>query len=172
MQVKTPCEILHPSPHWKVGLLTSPSQLPKNLRKDRERFHNGDPAGFDLRPVQPALTRVSKQVRADTLPMFYGAMLVEVNCCQQLYRNQICGWFENIGQENSGMIRSIKLDCRLYYRRHDQTPPTRVESESEERIHCRIALLLEQLGVRKEAIVGWRGESFEEMVAAGRALGL
>jgi hypothetical protein len=105
--------------------------------------------------------------------MFYGAMLVEADCWG-FYRTKIYEWLKKIGQENSGMIRNMKVDCRLPGVRRRKKPdvPSKQQNDMAERTHCRFALRLEELGVNMAAIVGWRGESFEEMVAAGRALGV
>lgn len=58
--------------------------------------------------TQPALTKVSKKVRAETLPMFYGKHIfvfivfeVERDC------DSILRWLSRIGMENAEMLRKV-----------------------------------------------------------------
>lgn len=62
---------------------------------------------------QPALTKVSTQVRKDTLPIFYG----NHSFLFTLFDREVDGasilkWVRKIGEENAGMLRTVKIVVR------------------------------------------------------------
>lgn len=60
---------------------------------------------------QPALTRVSKAVRHESLPIFYGRNTFTVNLVS-IRRNMIMGWLESIGATNRTMLKNCRTWCR------------------------------------------------------------
>ncbi|KAK5687713.1 hypothetical protein LTS10_001853 [Elasticomyces elasticus] len=73
-------------------------------------------AGLPRNPaLQPAITKVSRQLRGETLPMFYGINEFCVigndadNGKIQSGDAQVCKWLNGIGVQNAQMIRSFQM---------------------------------------------------------------
>lgn len=85
---------------------------------DYTEYHN---YGTEAWLKQPPLTRVCKQLREETLPIYYGAntFLMHVwenesekikGRTQKLYSQGTRPWLKSIGEENRGMINSVVLE--------------------------------------------------------------
>ena len=62
---------------------------------------------------QPALTKVSKQVRNDTLPIFYGShSFLFALFDREVDSVSIFKWVRSIGKDNAGMLRTVKIVVR------------------------------------------------------------
>lgn len=65
------------------------------------------------RVEQPALTKVSKEVRNDTLPIFYGSHSFLLTLFDRdADIASIFKWFRKIGKENAALLREVKIVVR------------------------------------------------------------
>ncbi|KAK5721181.1 hypothetical protein LTR17_014822 [Elasticomyces elasticus] len=71
---------------------------------------------YEWTAAQPAITRVSRQVRADTLAMFYGTnhFIVEFRYVQSVTLAKVedhkaSQWLEAIGPQNAAAIKAITI---------------------------------------------------------------
>ncbi|KAI5362119.1 Putative Immunoglobulin-like domain-containing protein [Septoria linicola] len=57
---------------------------------------------------QPSVTRVNKQIRSETLPMFYGNLQVTLRCASEdISESQDLKWLRQIGKANAGLLNSL-----------------------------------------------------------------
>lgn len=75
--------------------------------------------GHVIEIAQPNVTRTCKQVRADTLPTFYGshAFILTLFDIEEDAKS-ITSWLEMIGPANAGMLRNLKVVYRKKRKSH------------------------------------------------------
>ena len=62
---------------------------------------------------QPALTKVSKEVRNDTLPIFYGSHCFMFTLFDRNTESaSIFKWVRNIGKDSAALLREVKIVVR------------------------------------------------------------
>ena len=62
---------------------------------------------------QPALTKVSKQVRDETLPIFYGSQSFLLTLFdREVDSASIFKWVRTIGKDNAGLLRKVSIVVR------------------------------------------------------------
>lgn len=69
------------------------------------------------RIAQSALTMVNKQIRMETLPIFYGAQSFLFTIFGRDAKNSVFKWLRTIGQRNASYLRSIKI---VYRKKRDR----------------------------------------------------
>ena len=57
---------------------------------------------------QPDITKVCKQIRTDTLPMYYSNMHIKVRGVEEYLGKQFA-WFERIGKANAALLKHIYI---------------------------------------------------------------
>ncbi|KAK5013629.1 hypothetical protein LTR60_003383, partial [Cryomyces antarcticus] len=76
--------------------------------QERIAFHH-EHATAMAQSSQPPLTKVSRQIRAESLPVFYGGNWFE---CGRFFASflNLLGWFKAIGNHNCALIRHVVFD--------------------------------------------------------------
>lgn len=104
----SPAYILINFDEWRGRLYNSvPCPLTHNLelQKRDKRLQLPQP---DKRLRQPPLTRVSRQVRDETLPIFYGNHRFVCTLFDPVEQEQmLLAWLEKIGPISAGLIREL-----------------------------------------------------------------
>ncbi|SMQ50791.1 unnamed protein product [Zymoseptoria tritici ST99CH_3D7] len=80
-------------------VLDKPLAAPRSCRGDDSDYAN-----------QPAISRTMKQIRAETLPIFYKLNAFEFRLATSEDTRQFCQYIDNIGMRNRRLMRKVKVD--------------------------------------------------------------
>ncbi|KAK5119417.1 hypothetical protein LTR85_007517 [Meristemomyces frigidus] len=128
-----------------IGFLDLPAELRNRINEDVVIKPGG--GEIEIRPVyyaphhgqsqQPAITRVCRQLRRETLPMYYAAnrFVTSVgwmyNVEEDLPEKAVSKWLEAIGEESSKHIRHLFVGFRSDYDASNMGGPEAISLETE-----------------------------------------
>ena len=123
--------------------------LPPPPPKDMSVHFATDPLWLQNHVQRPALTRVNKGIRAESLPMFYGMLNFTMNSAIHIYHLASCQWLVAIGSANRQRLLQISALCTRFY-----NPPVTFQAKSNYLRYLDTQQMLESNGFRA-TLRGW-----------------
>ena len=104
----------------------------KAVQIERSTISTGPDGGsiidYDPRAVQPAITRLSRQIRAETLPIFYGTTKFAVNSTTLCFGTHTAElpwefllerarqWLNSLGETNRKLVKDLEVRHELAFK--------------------------------------------------------